>query len=381
MRVAKCGFVLKVAAFVSNAPTPSPSHAHPVLVRIVEFLGSLRLAMLLLAVVIVACAVGTVAESRFDARVARYYVYDAHWFSAWLVVLATNLLVSALLRWPWRRRHVGFLTVHLGIIVLLAGAMIGKVGGYEGTITLSADGPADNVLQTRETVLQVGLPGRPYVDQHDFPIEMRPPSGDRAFVVDLPGDAGRIVADGTRLDARGRRSVRLSHESASGVRGEPRWLAEGEPLRLPAPAGELYLCISNKRLRLPVSVKLEAFEVGYEEGSSQPASFRSRLGFIAADGTVTHGACSMNNPALWPDAMSGHFTGLCHKFSQASWDPSNLRLSTVQVLYDPGWMPKWVGSLIVVVGLCITFLQKSGHGRVEALADASADADTDAADT
>jgi len=101
-----------------------------------KFFASLKLAVVLLAVLIVAAIAGTIWESSFDAKVARAYVYRAPWFNLWLVLLAANLTVSALSRWPWRKHHVAFLVTHLGIITLLAGSLIGRIFGIEGTITL-----------------------------------------------------------------------------------------------------------------------------------------------------------------------------------------------------------------------------------------------------
>ena len=65
-----------------------------------KFFASLKLAVVLLAVLIVAAIAGTIYESSFDSKVARYYVYGAPWFNIWLILLATNLAVSALSRWP-----------------------------------------------------------------------------------------------------------------------------------------------------------------------------------------------------------------------------------------------------------------------------------------
>ena len=39
----------------------------------------------------------------------------------------------------------------------------------------------------------------------------------------------------------------------------------------------------------------------------------------------------------------------------ASWNPENLDQSTIQILRDPGWLLKWIGSLPVVVGFFIMF--------------------------
>ncbi len=93
-----------------------------------QFFLSVKLAVVLLIVLIIASAVGTVYESSFDAKVARAYVYGAAWFNVWLLVLGLNLACAAFSRMPWKRHHTGFLITHLGIIVLMLGAVIGAPG-------------------------------------------------------------------------------------------------------------------------------------------------------------------------------------------------------------------------------------------------------------
>jgi hypothetical protein len=65
-----------------------------------EFFASLKLAVLIIAAI-----AGTIYESSFDAKVLRAYVHGAPWFNFWLVLLAANLTVSVLSRWPWRKYH------------------------------------------------------------------------------------------------------------------------------------------------------------------------------------------------------------------------------------------------------------------------------------
>src|SRR5436309_12558735 len=114
---------------------------------IFEFFASLRLAVVLLAVLILAAIAGTIYESSFDAKVSRAYVYGAPWFNLWLVLLGANLAVSALSRWPWRKHHLAFLITHLGIITLLIGSLIGRIFGIEGTMTLfKGEGPTNRLL-------------------------------------------------------------------------------------------------------------------------------------------------------------------------------------------------------------------------------------------
>jgi len=122
---------------------------------IFEFFASLKLAVVLLAVIIVAAIAGTIYESSFDAKIARAYVYGAPWFNLWLILLGANLAGSALSRWPWRKHHLAFLITHLGIITLLIGSLIGRICGVEGTITLFKGEPPTNRLLVNERQLRV----------------------------------------------------------------------------------------------------------------------------------------------------------------------------------------------------------------------------------
>src|SRR6201988_5352765 len=123
--------------------------------EVFRFFASLKLAVVLLLGLIVGAMAGTIYESSFDAKVARYYIYGAPWFNIWLILLATNLAVSALSRWPWKKHHVAFLVTHLGIITLLTGSLIGRIWGIEGTIKLFKGEPPTNRLLVDQRQLRV----------------------------------------------------------------------------------------------------------------------------------------------------------------------------------------------------------------------------------
>src|SRR5215210_9583472 len=135
--------------------SPSPRRPEWQRSSVFKFFASIKLAVVLLAVLILASIAGTIYESSFDAKVARAYVYGAPWFNVWLLFLAANLTVSALSRWPWKKHHVAFLVTHLGIITLLAGSLIGRIWGVEGTITLFKGEPPSNRLLVDEHQLRV----------------------------------------------------------------------------------------------------------------------------------------------------------------------------------------------------------------------------------
>ena len=620
---------------------------------IFEFFASLKLAVVLLAVIIVAAIAGTLYESSFDAKVARAYVYGAPWFNVWLVLLGANLACSALSRWPWRKHHLAFLITHLGIITLLIGSLIGRIWGIEGTITLFKREPPTNRLLVNERQLRVhdvdgivkGYPAeflhhppspqhprdlgllasgarlsivdyapaiegklnpRPLNDggapalhftiatammnQHldgwllaDDPqngnfsmglanIELKrgtaptstssngrdgspssPPSESEASPrdqeIDLEesifafskapeeqighvrkggstgakvrleqpqnGNKGRVLVSlgekeaGFDVAENLRRVVAIagtpftltiddywadfriengkpnslsdqpnnpavlvtlrgkaipasaaepnSHGSAKdltttggtpampasgegtpnhltlfmaddgvisyeltsrtngkssgkielnkplptgwadwqltidktmphalssmdfnptnsetapatadlpdGVRlriqqnGETfeRWAPAGWQITIPTPPSATMIAYGWKTVSLPIGLELLDFEVKRNEGSDSPAGFKSTLRIVTADGETATGSCWMNHPFSYPGNWWHTWTGLTFKISQASWNPENLGQSTVQILRDPGWLLKWIGSLLVVIGVFMMF--------------------------
>ncbi len=163
--------------------------------RIIHLLGSLKLALALLATIALACAVASFYESKFNTEVAQAYIYKAPWFLLWLGVLCVNLAAAALTRWPWQRRHTGFVVTHAGIITLLIGAMIGMKMGYEANITLrKGERPADRLI-LNQTVLQVRSPkdGASYLI--DFPVERPRISPERPRTLHLPDTKAKLVVD------------------------------------------------------------------------------------------------------------------------------------------------------------------------------------------
>jgi cytochrome c-type biogenesis protein CcsB len=99
-------------------------------------LGSLKLAVGLLAAILVALAVGTVIESMNGTEAARGAVYAALWFRALLGLLCVNVAASILERWPWGRWRVGFLLTHGSLLVILAGGLVTELAGLDGHLAI-----------------------------------------------------------------------------------------------------------------------------------------------------------------------------------------------------------------------------------------------------
>jgi len=155
--------------------------------EIFKFLASLKLALLLLSVIIVASMMGTFYESGFNAEVAKKYIYNAPWFNVWLGLLCINLFSVAAIRYPWKPHQTGFVITHAGIIILLIGGMIDRQYGIEGNVRLNRGQPATNVLELPEEDLLVSVNGesaktkliaKSMVTPGDFKINIASPSND-----------------------------------------------------------------------------------------------------------------------------------------------------------------------------------------------------------
>ena len=622
---------MAVHHMATASPTSRPSWQRS---RAFRFFSSLKLAVVLLAVLIIGAIAGTLYESTFDAKVARAYVYGAPWFNLWLLFLAANLTVSALSRWPWKKHHVAFLITHLGIITLLTGSLIGRIWGIEGTITLfKGEPPTDRLLvdqhqlRVRDTdgivkgyaaefihrpptpqkpwdlgplaggarlsivdyapaiegklnpkLLQTGgtpalhfmiatklmgqnleswlmaddrqhgafnmglatielkrgtapssaaetkssgeveieeaifafakapeeqiarvvkggnsgakvqlsppqsgnkgsvivsmngktwtfdvsqnlakdarLDGTSFtlrIDNYwpDFRIENGKPTSlsdqpnNPAVVVTLrgkgvpvtsapkahgdttaPGAAPEMPADGDAAPNRltifiaddgnvtynlasrklGRSTGKLeldtplttgwadwqltldrivphaqewmdftpatsaapTAELPDGVRvrvqqgseTSEQWIPASWQVSVPVSTAEVQIAYGWKQIGLPIALELVDFEVQRNEGSDSPAGFKSTVRVTDHEGRTATGQCWMNNPFSYPGESWRTWTGLTFKMSQASWNPDNLGQSTIQILRDPGWLLKWVGSLLIVSGIFMLFYLK-----------------------
>lgn len=126
--------------------------------RIVQLLGSVKLALVLLLALAVITAAATLVESARGTAYAQATVYDTRWFEAILTLFGVNMIVMFLLRWPFPRTQIGFMITHFSVIVILLGAGATRWFGYEGVMTIR-EGSSSNFLFSREDHLSLTVDG------------------------------------------------------------------------------------------------------------------------------------------------------------------------------------------------------------------------------
>lgn len=112
----------------------------------IERLGSLKLTVVLLLVVGVVLAVGTIFESLRGAEAARA-VYYAPWFFALEGLFGLNLLAALVVRWPRNRWRIGFALTHASMLLILIGAMMTVLFKVEGRLPIWEGQSSDVVFQ------------------------------------------------------------------------------------------------------------------------------------------------------------------------------------------------------------------------------------------
>ncbi|MBE9041544.1 cytochrome c biogenesis protein ResB [Oscillatoriales cyanobacterium LEGE 11467] len=129
--------------------------------RIWRFIGSIQLAVPLLGAIVLVLVGATFYESKVGSVSVQHEIYQSPWFGALMFLLAVNLGVSALNRYPWRNaRQVGFALTHLGLIVIIAGSAAVIHLGVEGMLLVRTDRGANNQVRMQGDLLEVMNPDR-----------------------------------------------------------------------------------------------------------------------------------------------------------------------------------------------------------------------------
>lgn len=104
--------------------------------RFLLFVGGLRFAIPIMAVFVVGMIWGTWLDSTQGIKVASRLVYGSGWFIILCAMIGVSLIAAVLTRYPWNRRHIGFIIVHAGLIVLMLGGFWSLFGRVEGRLAL-----------------------------------------------------------------------------------------------------------------------------------------------------------------------------------------------------------------------------------------------------
>ncbi|MEM9509358.1 MAG: cytochrome c biogenesis protein ResB [Cyanobacteria bacterium P01_E01_bin.35] len=124
--------------------------------RFIRFISSIKLAIPLLSAIIGILIWATFYESQVGSATVQQEIYKSPWFGALMFLLAVNLGMSAIARYPWKgARKIGFALTHLGLIVIIAGSAGVIHLGLEGMLLVRTDSGANDRLRIEGDLLEV----------------------------------------------------------------------------------------------------------------------------------------------------------------------------------------------------------------------------------
>ena len=128
----------------------------------IQRLGSIKLAVPLLVAIASILIFATFYESEVGSSVVQQEIYKSPWFGALMFLLAVNLAVSTLSRYPWRgARKIGFAITHWGLVVIIAGSAAVIHLSVEGMLLARTDAGAVSTMRVGGDLIEVAKPGEP----------------------------------------------------------------------------------------------------------------------------------------------------------------------------------------------------------------------------
>ena len=79
-------------------------------------------------------AVGTFYESVHGRSAAQEVIYRSIFMTGLISLLALNIIAVMIDRYPWKKRHTGFLLAHFGILFVIAGSLMTRLYGVDGNL-------------------------------------------------------------------------------------------------------------------------------------------------------------------------------------------------------------------------------------------------------
>lgn len=165
--------------------------------KIYSFLISLKLAVVVILSLATISAIGTIVESKYDALTAQKLVYTSIYMYVAMGLLIVNLVFVMVDRLPWKRRHIGFVLAHIGIIVLILGSYVTQQSGLDGTMifTIGEKERWVSLPSNTDLIAYTTLDGDSFKEAFKSEVDFikNPPSVQKPYVFNIDAEEIKIT--------------------------------------------------------------------------------------------------------------------------------------------------------------------------------------------
>lgn len=127
-----------------------------IFLRLFHFMGSAAFAIILIVSTLLFVIAGTLLEAWSGSHLfAAQLIYQNFLFTTLLWLYFFNILISALRRWPFQKKHLPFLTTHLGLLMILGGVLLKAHFGLQGYMSLPEGGGSSHIFLPQSFALHV----------------------------------------------------------------------------------------------------------------------------------------------------------------------------------------------------------------------------------
>lgn len=124
---------------------------------IYKFAASVKLAIPLMLIFAFAMIAGTILESKVSTEFAQETIYYHWWFTVLTALIAINILLATIIRYPFKKSQTGFVITHSGLLLIFGGSILNQITGIDGTLVLR-EGMKSNIVELRADEDQFILP-------------------------------------------------------------------------------------------------------------------------------------------------------------------------------------------------------------------------------
>lgn len=350
---------------------------------------SLRLTVIGLGMLFILILWGTLYQVEYGLYLAQQRFFDSWiiWLfnfiplpGAQLVMAALfiNLICNMVLRFTYGWRQIGMVTIHMGLLLLLAGGWVTQRFGQEAFLTLQegeisnlassyrdweiaawrgTDGPEREIVAIDTATLKPGstLPfdalGVQLVVDSWYPNSRAFASPDPALKARVINQSGITLVEGSPHHKDPQEDIPAGIFSVQMPETDGRKLilfgGEAETARMAVGDDTVYFSLRRKRIPLPMTVNLIKFTKEFHPNSQIPKSFSSVIE-VDIHGVLREVLVEMNQPFRYQG----------YTFYQASYADlgQGAHLSTFAVTHNVGRLIPYIATGMTFLGLALHFL-------------------------